>query len=167
MGILRHGGTISVPYADHTAWQTPSGKMEILNHSLKTPVPHYLESYGGAWPLRLIAAPSSKTLNSTFLEREELVARRGPMTLAIHPDDAAPRGISDGDAVTSFNDLGEVAFTARVTPLVARGAVAAEGVFARAQSGNGNLVNTLHHERLSDIGEATTLNDNTVDVRKS
>lgn len=165
--ILRQGGLISVPHADHTDWKTPSGKMEILNPALATPMPQYQENHGGGYPLRLIAAPSVETLNSIFLEREELVARRGPMTLAMHPEDAAPRGISDGDAIMARNDLGEVSFVARVTPWVARGAVAAAGVFETSQSGNGNLVNTLHHERLSDIGEATTLNDNTVDVRKA
>lgn len=57
-------------------------------------------------------------------------------------------------------------FDARVTPFVARGAVAAAGVFAVAASTNGHLVNTLHHDRLSDLGEATTLNDNTGEVRR-
>jgi anaerobic selenocysteine-containing dehydrogenase len=164
---LRHGGLISMPPADHADWRTPSGKLEIINPALSTPLPQYLEPHGGPYPLKLIAAPSVETLNSIFLERESLVARRGPMTLAMHPEDAAPRGIADGDAVMAFNDLGEVAFTARVTPHVAKGAVAAAGVFAKRQSANGNLVNTLHHERLSDIGEATTLNDNTVEVRRA
>lgn len=162
--ILRQGGMISTPFADHTAWNTPSGKIEIINHNVPTPLPQYQECHGGAQPLRLIAAPSSKTLNSIFLERDDLVARRGVMRLAIHPEDAATRGIAEGDSVTAGNDLGEVTFMAHVTPLVARGAVAAEGVFARAQSASGNLVNALHHERLSDLGAATTLNDNTVDV---
>lgn len=164
---LHDGGLISVPHADHTDWKTPSGKMEIINAALAAPMPHYQENHGGPYPLRLIAAPSSETLNSIFLEREELVARRGSMTLSMHPEDAAPRGISDGDAVTALNDLGEVSFVARVTPHVAKGAVAAVGVFKTSQSANGNLVNTLHHERLSDIGESTTLNDNTVEVRKA
>ena len=31
---------------------------------------------------------------------------------------------------------------------------------------NGRLVNALHDDRLSDIGEATTLNSNTVDIKK-
>ena len=163
---LQQGGLISTPHADHTDWKTPSGKMEIVNAAMGAPMPQYQENHGGPYPLRLIAAPSSKTLNSIFLEREELVARRGPMTLSMHPEDAAPRGITDGDTVTAVNDLGEVTFVARVTPRVARGAVAAVGVFSTSRSANGNLVNTLHHERLTDIGEATTLNDNTVDVRK-
>ena len=163
--VLKTGGVVSTPFADHTDWKTPSGKVQIVNEALDSPMPHYLEPHGGSHPLRLIAVPSCETLNSIFLEREELVDRRGPMVLAMHPDDARERGIADGDRVHAFNDLGEVAFTALVTPLAARGAVAATGVFDTQQSANGNLVNTLHHERLSDIGEATTLNDNTVDVR--
>lgn len=163
---LRQGGMISPPFADHTDWSTPSGKIEIINHELPTPIPHYQECHGGAQPLRLIAAPSSATLNSIFLERDDLVARRGVMRLAIHPEDAAARDIAEGDNVTAGNDLGEVTFTAHVTTLVARGAVAAAGVFTCAQSASGNLVNALHHERLSDLGAATTLNDNTVEIRK-
>lgn len=89
------------------------------------------------------------------------------MTIAMNPEDAASRAISDGDRVCAFNDLGEVVFVAQVTPMVAKSAVAAEGVFFSRQSANGNLVNTLHHERLSDIGEATTLNDNTVEIRRA
>ncbi|WP_421900657.1 molybdopterin-containing oxidoreductase family protein [Maridesulfovibrio sp.] len=163
--VLKTGGMISLPFAEHTDWQTPSRKIEIINKSLKDPVPHYQECHGGSYSLRLIAVPSTETLNSVFLEREELVQSRGPMYLDIHPDDAAVRSIADGDSIVAYNDLGEVEFTARVTPQVAKGAVAAAGIFMRRQSGNGNLVNTLHHERLSDMGEATTLNDNTVEVR--
>ena len=32
---------------------------------------------------------------------------------------------------------------------------------------NGKLVNALHDDKLSDIGEATTLNSNTVEIKKS
>lgn len=165
--ILKNGGLVSTPFAEHTDWKTSSGKIRIVNNDLASPMPHYQENHGGTYPLRLIAAPSSETLNSIFLERDDLVDRRGSMTLNIHPEDAAVRGISDREPVCAFNDLGEVAFTANVTPMVARGAVAAAGIFNTRQSANGKLVNTLHHERLSDIGEATTLNDNTVDIRKA
>ena len=164
---LRAGGQVSTPFADHTDWKTPTGKLQIVNPGLASPLPGYREPHGGEHPLRLIAVPGTETLNSIFLERGELVARRGAMTLALHPDDAAARDIRDGDAVIACNDLGEVAFTARVTPLVAKGAAAAAGIFECRQSANGNLVNTLHHERLSDLGESTTLNDNTVEVRRA
>lgn len=164
--IVRTGGVLSVPFADHTDWKTPSGKMLIVNDELESPMPCHMEPHGGEYPLRLIAVPSSETLNSVFLERGELVDRRGPMTLAMHPDDATSRGIADGDEVSAFNNLGHVTFLAHVTPMVSIGTVAANGIFDSRQTVDGNLVNTLHHERLSDMGEATTLNDNTVDVRK-
>ncbi len=163
---LKTGGVISIPFSDHTDWRTPSGKVQIVDNSLSDPLPCYTECHGGAYPLRLIAAPSCETLNSIFLERDEMVDRRGEMVLVMHPKDAAARSIADGDSVLAYNDLGEVAFAVRLSPLVAGGTVAVAGIFKSEQSANGNLVNTLMRERLSDIGEATTLNDNTVDVRK-
>ena len=87
------------------------------------------------------------------------------MELMLHPMDAALRNIRDGDKVTACNDLAQVEFTARLSGRMARGAVAVSGVYGVSASGSGLLVNALHHQRLSDIGEATTLNDNTVEVR--
>ncbi|WP_027177850.1 molybdopterin-containing oxidoreductase family protein [Maridesulfovibrio bastinii] len=165
--VFAEGGTVSIAYSDHTDWQTPSGKLQIINNSLEDKLPVYRECYGGDYPLKLISVPSSETLNSIFLERDELMERRGEMTLQMHPADAEARGISDGDSIVACNEQGKVVFTAALTPLIARGAVAAVGVFKTMQSANGNLVNTLHHERLSDIGEATTMNDNTVEIRKA
>ncbi len=164
--VLKSGGQISTGFFDHTDWKTSSGKIQIINNELSSPIPCYQENDGGSFPLKLIAAPSSDTLNSIFLEREDLLERRGDMVLSIHPEDAAARGISEGDSVYAFNKMGEVPFTAMVTDKIAVGAVAAVGIFKASQSRNGNLVNALHNERLSDIGEATTLNDNTVEVRK-
>ena len=97
------------------------------------------------------------------------------MELMLHPADAARRGIADGDLIIAYNDLAQVEFTARLTEWVAEGAAAAAGVYsaalpesgetARSMTHNRLLVNALHHGRLSDIGEATTLNDNTIEVR--
>ncbi len=163
---LATGGAVSLPFADHTAWRTPSGMIEIVNPAEPEPMPRYIPPHGGAEALRLIAVPSSWTLNSIFLERDDLVRSRGAMELLLHPDDAAARSIADGDAVLARNDQGRATFRARLTPLVAPGTVAAVGVFTRDQAPDGSLVNALHHERLSDRGEATTLNDNTVEVER-
>ena len=67
--------------------------------------------------------------------------------------------------MTAFNELGEVQFTACVDARVAAGTVVSEGVFANHQTKGGKSFNTLTHGRLSDIGAATTMNDNRVDVR--
>ncbi|MCB7320837.1 molybdopterin-containing oxidoreductase family protein [Lacrimispora sp. 210928-DFI.3.58] len=166
MRVLREGGVISTPFADHRRFLTDTGRVKITNHSLPEPVPHYTDCHGGEYPLKLIAVPSCYTLNSIFLERESLVEQKGEAELLLHPADAKARGIEDGDPIKAFNDLAEVNFKARVTGLVAEGAAAAPGIFCSDTTGTELLVNALHHERLSDIGEATTLNDNTIDVRK-
>jgi anaerobic selenocysteine-containing dehydrogenase len=163
--VLRDGGVISTAYADHGCFRTPAGKMMIVNERLEEAMPRYIKSHGGTYPLRLVAAPSAYTLNSVFLDRKDLKSGRGPMALMLHPRDAASRKIADGSPVVAFNELAEVEFTAKITPLVAEGTVVSEGVYDRTFTKNGLLVNALHHERLSDIGAATTLNDNTVDVR--
>ncbi|MEL7625052.1 MAG: molybdopterin-dependent oxidoreductase [Clostridiales bacterium] len=164
---LRQGAVINMPFADHLHWQTQSGKMQIVNEDLDQPLPRYLESHGGPYPLRLVSVPSGYTLNSIFLERPELLQQRGLMILALHPEDAASRDISDNDSIVAFNDLAEVGFMARVTDKVAKGTAAAPGIYTRSASRNGLLVNALHHERLSDIAEATTMNDNTIEVKKA
>ena len=163
--ILRDGGVISTAFADHGNFRTAAGTMMIYNENLEESMPRYIKSHGGTYPLRLVAVPSAYTLNSVFMDRKDLKSGRGPMALMLHPEDAAARNIGDGSLVTAFNDLAEVEFTAKITPLVAEGTAAAEGVYDRTFTKDGLLVNALHHERLSDIGAATTLNDNTVDVR--
>lgn len=161
---LREGGVVSVPYADHTDFRTPSGKFQIVDENLPEPVPYYKEAYGGREPLRLVMVPDLRTLNSTFLERGALVEQRGPMKLMMHPKDAESRGIKDGDPVSAFNELAEVEFMAEFTELVAPGTVAVSGVYSSDITGKRLQVNALHHGRLSDMGAATTMNDNAVEV---
>ena len=140
---------------------------KIVNEDLAEPVPCWMPPYGGPEPLRLISVPGLWSLNSVFHERtEDLIPARGPMILCLNPEDAAERGISDGDDVEAFNDLACVRFTARVSEYVAKGAAAAPGVFAHKLTKSGLGVNALQHARLSDLAEATTMNDNTVEVRK-
>jgi len=61
--------------------------------------------------------------NSGALSRrsDRLMAMRGEDALQIHPDDAAERGIDDGDRVTVSNERGSVEVTADVTPAVREG----------------------------------------------
>ena len=165
---LRQGGSIALPFSDHLAFGTETGKMLIVNEKLAEPMPHYMAGYCGKcqnYPLHLVAAPSVWSLNSTFLDREHLMASRKEMTLWLNPEDAGTRQITDGMPVMAFNELGEVQFTARVDDRVAAGNAVSEGIFADHQTQNGSGFNTLTHGRLSDIGAATTMNDNRVDVR--
>src|SRR5262249_41340194 len=54
------------------------------------------------YPLSLISPASPHTISSTLGESRPGIAR-----VKIHPEDAGPRVIADGDAVRIFNDLGE------------------------------------------------------------
>lgn len=165
---LRQGGSVVLPFSDHLDFGTETGKMMIVNEKLAEPMPHYTADYSAKcqdWPLHLVAAPSVWSLNSTFLDREQLMTSRKGMTLWLNPEDAKVRKIEDGMSVIAFNELGEVQFTACVDQRVAVGNAVSEGVFASHQTQNGCGFNTLTHGRLSDIGAATTMNDNRIDIR--
>ena len=165
---LRQGGSVVLPFSDHLAFGTETGKMMIVNEKLAEPMPHYTADYSAKcqdWPLHLVAAPSVWSLNSTFLDREQLMTSRKGMTIWLNPEDAKVRKIEDGMSVIAFNELGEVQFTACIDQRVAVGNAVSEGVFASHQTQNGCGFNTLTHGRLSDIGAATTMNDNRIDIR--
>ncbi len=166
--ILRSGRAISLPFTDHTRFATPSGKIEIENLNSAWPLPAFIPPESDPYPLRLINVPSPHTLNSTFNERPDLTAERGPLALTLHQDDAGPRGIVDGDRIVCFNALAEVLYQAKITSdRMLPGTVVAEGVYPLSLSHNGLATNALVSERLSDLGEATTLNDNAVEVRRA
>lgn len=165
---LRQGGSVVLPFSDHLVFGTETGKMMIVNEKLAEPMPHYTADYSAKcqdWPLHLVAAPSVWSLNSTFLDRKQLMTSRKGMTLWLNPEDAKVRKIEDGMSVIAFNELGEVQFTACIDQRVAVGNAVSEGVFASHQTQNGCGFNTLTHGRLSDIGAATTMNDNRIDIR--
>lgn len=159
---LRQGGTVTSPFADHKEFHTPTGKMRIVCPELPEPMPRYIPPYGGKDSLHLVAVPSCKTLNSIFLEQQ---GKTEEPILLLHPGEAAKRNLADGDCVLACNDLAQVPFRLHVTELVAPGTAAVPGIYVSA--GKYLLVNALHHERLSDMGDATTLNDNTVEVYRA
>lgn len=162
---LLKGGAISMPFSDHTDFKTPDKKFYIVNPALPDPIPHYTECHGGIEDLHLISVPSRFTLNSIFQAHPKQSQNRGSMTLVMNTEDAQARSIKNGDTILCSNDLAEVEYTAKVTDLLVKGAVAAVGVYNCAQSPGGLTCNALHHPRLSDGGEATTMNDNRVNVR--
>ena len=164
--ILKNGGAISTPFENHMDIKTKSGKIQIINDEMEERIPRYTENIGQNYPLNLVAVPSCETLNSIFLEKNKVVEKRGKIKVKINSKDASKRDIKNGDEVVCFNNLGEVGFIAEVTDTVAQNTVIAEGVYNRDFAINGKLVNALHDDRLSDIGEATTLNSNTVEIKR-
>ncbi len=163
---LLEGYGIVKPLPKTKDYATGSGKIELFREDLKEPLLAYCPPHGGTYPLKLVAAPSVYTLNSTFTNVPRMVKGRGRMTLLMNPADAGKRQLQEGELVMCRNDVGEASFYLEVTERVKEGTVIAEGVYTAAQSPGGFNVNALMAERLSDLGEATTMNDNTVEVCK-
>ena len=162
---LQEGGSVAMPFSDHMKIGTPSGKFRIVNEDMEERIPRYTSAYGGNYPLRLVASPSAWSLNSEFRDREDLMVQRGAQKLILHSLDAAERGITDGHLVEAYNNLSSVIFEAVVTDQIAPGNAVCEGIYRRDTCVGGRSFNALLSERLSDLGEGTTMNDNRVEVR--
>ena len=154
-----------MPFSDHLVWKTKTGKIQIINESDSERVPRYTECHGGEYPISLVSVPSEYTLNSIFNERDDMKNARGEMKIYINTEDALERGIKNGYDIICYNDIGSVKFKAEVTDNVAKGAAAAVGVYGHRNFEGGLGVNALQHDRLSDRGAATTMNDNTIDIK--
>jgi len=160
---------------------TPSGKIELycvplaekpdyyglgVIPAVPTWIPH--AEYDARHPLRL-CSPKSRARTHSIHGNQPRLARVDPDTVWLHPDDAAARGIADGDRVRVFNDLGATTLVAEVTDRVALGVVSIKegawftpGADGADTAGNANAVSA---DRSAPCG-ATTYNTNQVQVAK-
>jgi anaerobic selenocysteine-containing dehydrogenase len=135
---------------------TPSGRAE-----LDPPVcagAAYVSPHGD-FPLVLLSPASDKLINSIFGEFNLAHPR-----LAMHPEDAAARGVRDGDAVRVFNDLGEVQVPVRLTRELRPGVVSLPKGLWRSSTLNGSTATALVADTLTDVGEGACFNDARVEV---
>jgi anaerobic selenocysteine-containing dehydrogenase len=139
---------------------TPSGHIEIASAQAeaeghpRVPQP-WVNGMPAEGRLRLLSPASSLCLNSSFANDERLARRMGPATIAMHPTDAAERGLAEGDDVWVSNETGGL--TLRVTLLTAfpRGMVLAhKGRWPKREATQAN-VNTLNAGEKADMGENT------------
>ncbi|WP_460717752.1 molybdopterin-containing oxidoreductase family protein [Nocardia heshunensis] len=115
--------------------------------------------------LVLISAASHFFLNTTFGSNPELRRRAGEPRVTLHPDDAAARGIADGDAVTVGNARGSFEAIAEVSDAVRPG-VAATPKGRWAKHTGGATVNATVAERDSDFGGGAVFHDNRVEITR-
>lgn len=111
------------------------------------------------YPLELLTPPHADLLNSTFGERH---AGR-PGEVLIHPEDAAARGIDDGDRVMLANFRGRTVRIARVSTNTRKGLLVAEGLFWPVEEGG---INDLTSQKLSDLGGGATFHESRVALDK-
>jgi anaerobic selenocysteine-containing dehydrogenase len=175
--LLQHGfAQQTLPEAPFAqgGFMTPSGQCEFHSPALEkmgiNPLPDYLPNYEmptAQHPLAMISPPARNFLNSTFVNVKTLRHIEGRPTLEMHPDDAAARGIADGDLVRVFNDRGTHICHAAVNARARYGVVVGLGIWWRKDGANGTNVNELTHQRLTDIGRAPTFYDCAVQVAKN
>jgi anaerobic selenocysteine-containing dehydrogenase len=155
---------------------TPSGKCEFYSAWLEKqgidPLPFYNPPAERAapedrYPLAFLSPPARNFLNSSFANMERFRALEREPHLDMHPDDAAARGITDGDMVRVFNDRGSHRLRARVNGKPRAGVVVAPSVWWKKHAPDRGNANNLTSQRTSDIGGGATFYDCRVQVERA
>ncbi|GAA4408508.1 molybdopterin-containing oxidoreductase family protein [Quisquiliibacterium transsilvanicum] len=181
LGQIREHGWLKLKVPDapfaQGGFPTPSGKCELASPRLAQqgldPVPDFLPPHESAasapelaarYPLALISPPARNFLNSTFVNVDSLRASEKAPGCELHPEDAAARGIADGDQVRVFNDRGAFLARARVSERARRGVAVAWGVWWHKLAPGGRSVNAVTSQALTDMGRAPTFYDCLVEI---
>jgi len=144
--------------------RTSDGKVHLFPEALDYEAPSGLYRYRddpatSDYPLALISPSSNRTISSTLGELP------GPeVAVVMHPDDARPRGLENGDLVRVFNEHGDVHCALEVTPTVKAGTVSLPKGLWRRSTRNGQTANALAPDTLTDLGGGACFNDARVQV---
>jgi anaerobic selenocysteine-containing dehydrogenase len=166
-------------YADG-GFPTRSGKCEFYSEALARrgidPLPAFIparESWAGdpamaaRFPLVLITSKSAlHFLNSSYANLPRHQRAEEEPRLEMHPKDAAPRGIRDGDWVCVFNDRGSVRLRARIGDRIRAGVVSMPSGWWASLSPGGASANSLTADGLSDWGGGADFHDTLVQVAR-
>ncbi len=166
--------------------QTPSGRIELFSDTvagfgLSDCAGHATwnaprDQVAEDWPLALISGQPGTRLHSQFDNGATSKARKikGREPVLIHPEDAAARGIEDGDIVEVFNHRGTCLAGARVTDGVAKGVVFLwtgawydpdfDAADHRDRHGNPNVL--THDLRTSEFSQSPAAHSAQVDIRR-
>ena len=159
--VTEHSIRLNVPDAPFAqgGFRTPSGRCNLSAADLDYTPPEEsrLGILSGKYALELVSSKSHDSLNSSFGHRPDVDAQTS--ILQIHPDDAQPRAIQDGQSVEVHNDRGSIRLKASVGEFTRPGVVRAPMVRWGAN------VNTLISDRLTDIGGSPTFYNCLVEVR--
>jgi anaerobic selenocysteine-containing dehydrogenase len=148
-------------FANRT-FPTPSGRIEIASARAeadghpRTPLP-LVDPRPGAGHLRLLSPASPWLLNDSFANVEKIATRIGPATVALHPLDAAERGLAEGDTVVLSNETGQLRMYVTFSTDIPRGvALSHKGRWPNREGTQAN-VNVLNPGRKADMGDSTAV----------
>lgn len=159
----------TLPFSTAEWFTTPSGKAALLPVPIWQPPtesPANME-HPAAFPLQFLPRKADNYMNTTFanLAGHQQMERGSAAVLDMHPDDAAARDLASGDHAEIWNDRGRLEYKVRVGEAVAPGVVAARLDWQKL-SPDGQNVNALTSQRLTDIGGGATFYSTMVEVRK-
>ena len=171
------------------ALPTPSGKIHLYSetiagfglddcagHPMWFPPRDRAAGTAGAYPLALLSGQPKTRLHSQLdngaYSLSHKIKDREPVL--IHPEDAAARGIEDGDVVELFNDRGRCLAGVRVTDEISKSCVFLwtgawydpdfEAPQNRDRHGNPNVL--THDRRTSSLTQSPAAHSAQVDVRR-
>lgn len=145
-------------------WPTPSGKIEIYSEALAKigvdPLPAHVPEQEGfesvetkkKFPLQIISAATHYFIGASFQHVPRLQNMMARSTFEVSAQDAAERGIADGDYCKLFNDRGEVFGHARIVEGFLPGVVGAQKQLQGSKMRGGVNINALTSQREADMG---------------
>jgi anaerobic selenocysteine-containing dehydrogenase len=107
-------------------------------------------------------------LNASYSHLDAHARPEGELFCELHPDDAAARGVVDGDVVEVFNDRGRLRAVARVseTARVRPGLVMVPFGWVGDRTRDGLAVNDLTSDTPADWGGGVAFYDTSVEVER-
>lgn len=148
---------------------TPSGKIEIASARAEHQgLPRIPQPLADARPrdgrIRILSPASPWLMNSSYGNDAKIVARLGPPTVTLHPDEGLRLGITNGDQVVLANEIGRLPLTVLLSDEAQTGVgIVHKGRWPGASASDAN-VNVLVSGRKSDIAESTTVHGTEVEI---
>jgi anaerobic selenocysteine-containing dehydrogenase len=117
--------------------------------------------------LRLLSPASPWLLNDSFANDAKVAKRIGRATVALHPDDAAERGLAEGEEADVANETGCLRLLVTLSDAIPRGvAYSPKGRWPKREPTRAN-VNALNPGERADMGESTSVHGVEVTVGPS
>ncbi|MFN8545056.1 MAG: molybdopterin oxidoreductase family protein [Candidatus Binatia bacterium] len=158
-------------------YPTPSGRIELYSERMRAagldPLPAYqppVESREASpelfarHPLHLLSPSGHSIHNSNYGQAPGFRRSEERPLLLVHPEDAAARGIREGDRVRVFNDRGDCALWAHLSTDVRPGVIVAAGQWWSRHYPDGGNVNHTTPDFLADMGGGSAFNTNLVQL---
>ena len=148
---------------------TPSGKIEIASARAEADG-HPRLPLADADPkprngrLRLLTPASPWLMNGSYANDRRVAELMGEATVTLHPEDAAARGLTEGQQVRLSSETGSLELALAVAGSIPQGvALSPKGRWPRQEGTRAN-VNVLNPGIKSDMGESTCVHSIEVEI---